>query len=45
MIVGGAAEDVNQARGGRFRRDMRRVQWALALILAAAVFAALTPQG
>lgn len=28
-----------------FRRDMRRLQWALALILAAAVLAALTPQG
>jgi hypothetical protein len=26
-------------------RDMRRIRWVLALILAAAVFAALTPRG
>jgi hypothetical protein len=26
-------------------QDMRRIRWVLALILAAAVFAALTPQG
>jgi len=29
----------------RFGRDLRRVRWALALILAAAVFATLMPQG
>ncbi len=45
MIVEGEAGDVNHPRGRYFGRDMRRIQWVLALILAAAVFAALTPQG
>ena len=41
MVVEGAAGDVNHAR----KRDMRRIRWVLALILAAALFTALTPQG